>query len=99
MENTTPLSAPTDPLPNPALTDFTKREWQALLEAGNDLTNAEIADRLALEVKSVENYRSKIKDKLNLEGPRCLDRFARQHKPVLQLWYAFLHGKKRPPPF
>lgn len=42
-------------------------------------TNQEIAGRLMLSVKTVETYKARLKDKLNLHGRSELVRFAMQH--------------------
>ena len=53
---------------NQGLSELTPREWEILIRIANDLTNAEIADQLALTPKSVENYRTRIGTKLDLQG-------------------------------
>lgn len=73
------LSDTTDGLSIQALAKLSPRELDVLLEVSKDLTNAEIADRLHLAVKSVENYRTRIGSKLGYEGPRLLARFAREY--------------------
>lgn len=54
-----------------------EREVLYLLALGH--TNQEIAERLLLSVKTVETYKARLKDKLNLHGRSELVRFAMQH--------------------
>lgn len=83
---------PGELLLNRAIVELTRREWDVLLQVANDLSNAEIAERLCLTPKSVENYRAKIGCKLNLKGRRLLARFARQQKAELRHWFELLTG-------
>lgn len=52
------------------------REWQILELLAQGYTNREIAERLAISVKTVETYRSRIVDKLGLRSRAELVRFA-----------------------
>jgi two-component system response regulator NreC len=54
-----------------------EREVLYLLALGH--TNQEIAERLMLSVKTVETYKIRLKDKLNLKGRSELVRFAMQN--------------------
>ncbi len=47
---------------------LTDRELQVFELTGNGLSTREIADQLHIDVKTVETYRVRIKDKLNLKG-------------------------------
>jgi DNA-binding CsgD family transcriptional regulator len=72
------------------------REFDVLLETVNDLTNAEIGDRLNLSRKTVETYRTRIGGKLGCSGYRVLARFARRHQTELRRIYELLFGKLPP---
>ncbi|HEC23697.1 MAG TPA: response regulator transcription factor [Chloroflexi bacterium] len=71
-------------LPEPATTQEAINPWQALSEREFDVlrlvalghTNAEIAERLSLSVKTVETYRARGMDKLGLETRAQLVRSA-----------------------
>lgn len=82
-----------DGLPAGLLASLTSREWDVLLEVSKDLTNPEIANRLCLSVKSVENYRTRIGSKLGYEGPGLLARYARQHQAELKQWREIMSAK------
>lgn len=69
------------------LSELTSREWEVLLALADDLTCAEIAEKLSLTEKSVGNYRTRIGHKLNLNGVNKLARFARKHAIDLRFWY------------
>ena len=92
MEPTGHLTNHAAEVPNfPRLSDrlleLTAREWEVLTALANDLTSAEIAEKLNLTEKSVENYRTRIGHKLNLNGVNKLARFARKHAVELHLWH------------
>jgi DNA-binding NarL/FixJ family response regulator len=59
--------------PAEALSD---RELQVLREIGNGFSSREIADKLYLSVKTIEKYRSRIKQKLHIDTARGLLRYA-----------------------
>ena len=80
-------------LPNRGIFDLTPREWEVLLQVADDLTNAEIADRLHLNTKSVVNYRNRIGCKLDLQGAHKLARFARKHQDELRRLHELLIAK------
>lgn len=84
-------------IPNRDLVDLSPREWQVLLFVVDDMTNAEIANRLHLSPKSVVNYRNRIGSKLNLQGARKLAQFARKHQHELRQLYELLIIKYTPP--
>ena len=60
-------------LPTDALTD---RELEAFSLIGNGLNTAEIAERMELTISTVETYRSRIKEKLELKNASQLIREA-----------------------
>jgi DNA-binding NarL/FixJ family response regulator len=47
-------------------------------------TTAEIAKALGNSVKTIDNHRSHICQKLGLHGPQALLRFALEHKALLE---------------
>ncbi len=62
-----------------ALVDsLTNREFEIFQLIGQGLGNRHIAEKLQLSVKTVENYRERIKSKLNLDKSSDLIRFAIQ---------------------
>ena len=61
--------------PLQALSD---RELEVFELTGQGLTTSDVADRLHVSVKTVESYRARIKDKLNLENASELMRHAVQ---------------------
>ena len=65
--------------PNQGFADLTPCEWTLLLYIADDLANAEIAEKLYVTQKSVENYRTRIGAKLNLRGCHKLAKFARKY--------------------
>jgi len=79
----------------PKLAELTDCERKFLLLLANDLTNGEIAEELCLTLKSVENYKTKIGDKLNMKGRDKLARFARKHPIELHHWHK---QQVNPPP-
>lgn len=58
---------------------LSEREWQVLRLIALGYTNQQIADRLALSVKTVETYRARIAEKLGLHTRAELVKFALQH--------------------
>ena len=97
MESASPLVSSNAPLPIYLLTDLTERDWSILFELGNDLSVAEMAERLSLTPKSVENYKTRLGSKVGLKGYRKLASFARKHQTELRQWYQLLRGKIPPP--
>ena len=81
-----------DAEPNHGLFDLTLREWAVLLYVADDLTNAEIAEKLCITEKSVVNYRNRIGCKLNLKGVGKLARYTRKRRDGLQKWYQAAYG-------
>ncbi|HEX6133602.1 MAG TPA: response regulator transcription factor [Longimicrobiales bacterium] len=66
-----------------ALSDLTPAEQSVLRFIAAGLTSGEIADTLGNSVKTIENHRSHICQKLGLSGPQALLRFALEHKTLL----------------
>lgn len=58
------------------------RELQVLCLMGKGMTATEIADELALSVKTISTYRSRILDKMMLDNNAQLIRYAVEHKLV-----------------
>ncbi len=65
------------------LLELTHRERDVLLLMAEDLSGPEIAQRLTIELGSVDNYKNRLAHKLNQHGPRLLYRYARNSKPFL----------------
>ncbi|PKL35894.1 MAG: hypothetical protein CVV44_20470 [Spirochaetae bacterium HGW-Spirochaetae-1] len=61
-----------------AIDCLTIREFEIFQLIGNGKTNKNIADRLNISVKTVENYRDRIKNKMNFESSSDLNQFAIQ---------------------
>jgi len=59
-----------------AFRSLTPREQEIMRLLANDLSVKEIADRLFISAKTVENHRTNIKDKLGLKSSIELDRYA-----------------------
>lgn len=64
---------------NDAVKSLSHREREVLYLLAMGHTNQEIAERLMLSVKTVETYKIRLKDKLNLQGRSELVRFAIQN--------------------
>ncbi len=65
---------------NSVLVDsLTDREFEVFQLIGHGLGNKNIADKLRISVKTVENYREKIKSKLNIDSSSELIQFAVQY--------------------
>lgn len=67
-----------------ALVDLTPAERSVLKLIARGLTSAEIADSLGNSIKTIENHRSHICQKLGLSGPQALLRFALENKALLR---------------
>jgi len=65
------------------LKELSEREIQVLKLIAGSRTSKEIADELYLSPKTVENYRYKISEKLNLKGSYSLLKFAFENKNLL----------------
>lgn len=73
------------------------REWDVLMLIAEDDSNEAIADKLYLQPKSAENYRTRIGKKLQLTGVGKLAQFATQYRTELRFWYEESTGKFPPP--
>ncbi|GMV38859.1 MAG: DNA-binding response regulator [Myxococcales bacterium] len=60
---------------------LTEREREVLQLVGQGLTSAEIADRLGLRTKTVQNYRTQIMDKLGVRTTAGLVRYVLRSSP------------------
>ena len=69
---------------NPLLRDLTLSERRILGLIADGLSSKEIGDRLSIHYRTVENHRSNMCRKLNIEGANALLRFALQHKEALK---------------
>ena len=69
---------------HPALLTLTPTERAVLQRVGDNKTNKQIADELGIAVRTVENHRQHICDKLNLHGPHMLLPFAVEHRTELE---------------
>lgn len=67
----------------PQLDDLTAAERRILMLIAADSTTKEIADKLKVSYKTVENHRQNICKKLNLHGSHSLLKFAFDHKSLL----------------
>jgi DNA-binding NarL/FixJ family response regulator len=67
----------------PALASLTPAEWRILKLIAGNKTTKEIAADLSISLKTVENHRSNIADKLNLHGTNAILRFALQNRGLL----------------
>jgi NarL family two-component system response regulator LiaR len=67
----------------PQIESLTQAERRILKLISEDLTSKEIADRLKLSFKTVENHRYHICQKLNLRGTHSLLRFAFDNRAYL----------------
>ena len=70
------ISDPEEKLPHQTLSD---REYQIFLLLASAKTVSEIADTLALSVKTVSTYRTRILDKMHLDNNAELMRYAVDH--------------------
>lgn len=80
LERTTPV------LPCSELSQLRLREWEVLIHMANDLSNEEISLEMSITLKSVENYHTRIADKLHKKGKGKLSRFARSQREALLYW-------------
>jgi DNA-binding CsgD family transcriptional regulator len=69
---------------DPLLRDLTISERRILKLIAEGLSSKEIGDRLSIHYRTVENHRTNICRKLNIEGANALLRFAVQHKETLK---------------
>jgi DNA-binding NarL/FixJ family response regulator len=71
-----PRSLRSRPESHSALSTLTDRELEVFQLIGDGLSRQQIAERLNLDVNTVETYRSRIKEKLNLKDAQELLQFA-----------------------
>ena len=67
----------------PGLQQLTPTERQVLGKIAERKTNPQIASEMSISVRTVENHRSHICEKLDLHGPHALLTFALEHKSEL----------------
>lgn len=67
----------------PALEQLTPAERRVLKLIAEGLTSREIADRLAIGVRTVEHHRNNVAGKLELRGSHALTKFALKHQSDL----------------
>ncbi len=72
------LSSPKHDEHSALVDSMTDREFEVFQLIGHGLGNKHIADKLHISVKTVENYREKIKSKLNINSSSDLIQFAVQ---------------------
>ena len=65
------------------LRQLTPTEHRILTLLADYKTNKEIADELSVSPRTIETHRTRICQKLNLQGSHALMRFAVQHKSLL----------------
>src|SRR6185312_9201210 len=70
-------------LSRPQIEALTAAERRILKLIGEDYTSKEIADRLKLSVRTVDNHRQHICNKLKLHGTHSLLKFAFDNSPYL----------------
>lgn len=66
------------------LTTLTQRELDLLVLLTEAPSNEELAQKLGIELKSVENYKTRMGDKLNQPGKGALLRFAIKYRSLLE---------------
>jgi DNA-binding CsgD family transcriptional regulator len=67
----------------PGLDDLTASERRILKLIASDRTSKEIAEDLGLSVRTVENHRANICNKLDVRGSHALLKFAFEHRSKL----------------
>jgi DNA-binding NarL/FixJ family response regulator len=67
----------------PSINDLTKSERLILSMIASEKTTKQISEELHISHKTVENHRSNISKKLNLQGSHSLIKFALSHKNIL----------------
>ena len=76
---TTTNQPPSSPAPDETLASLSEREREVLQLLALGHTNKEIAQMLYLSVKTVETYKARLMEKLDLKTRAALVRFALQH--------------------
>ncbi|MBN2414599.1 response regulator transcription factor [bacterium] len=71
-------------LQNVVRMELTKMERKVIRLVSEDLTTRDIAEKLFISPKTVENHRSNICKKLKLHGKNALLRYVLEHKETLQ---------------
>lgn len=74
------IPAPDDPLLRDQLTPA---EYKVLRYISGNMTSKEIAEKLYVSIRTVENHRLHICQKLGIKGPHSLLQFALDHKSAL----------------
>ena len=77
-------------IPKAFLMRLTNREWEVILHLSKGLTTPEIAAKMYVEPKSVENYRTRIANKLKLKGRSKLAWFSWKNQELLENWFKLL---------
>jgi DNA-binding NarL/FixJ family response regulator len=67
----------------PGLAELTKTERKILTLLSENKTSKEIAEKLFVSVRTIQNHRNNICQKLNLRGPHSLLEFAIRHRSEL----------------
>lgn len=67
----------------PSLSELTKTETAVLKLISQNYTSKEIAEKMHISIKTVENHRTNISRKLNLSGTHSLVKFAIENKKLL----------------
>lgn len=68
---------------SPSLNELTKTERAILKLISQNDTSKEIAEKMHISIKTVENHRTNISRKLNLSGTHSLVKFAIENKKIL----------------
>jgi DNA-binding NarL/FixJ family response regulator len=72
------------PAEDPLIRDLTVSEKRIVKLIAEGLSSKEIGNELSIHYRTVENHRTNICRKLNIEGANALLRFAVQHKEILK---------------
>ena len=84
----TELLLPLPQEPSQALNQLTPAEWRVLQAISREHTSRQIAEQLFVSLKTIENHRSNICRKLQLEGKNSLLRFALANAEMLKRYAA-----------
>lgn len=79
MKKREPLSYPIDNAFGRALLRLSRQEGRVLLLVARGYSNKEIAERMYLSIRTVQNHRYHIGKKLGIAGRGNLSRWARTH--------------------
>lgn len=90
-ENATILLAEDYQPINQKLLQLTDREWDVVSLMSDGLTTAEIASCLVIERKSIENYKRRISQKLEIKGRSNLVKFCIVNRDYLGKLYNLVH--------